>query len=229
MNLLHRAGDWIESLRRNAEAEEPSQPATQGRNYGIKQGYPPMPKPIPPPPNPPPGPPAETSEEKSPLQLLEEWARVAPGFFHTIPTHEPIEPAKLYAAIKEPHMSFKFSTFITDLEGFFAGFFKEVISSDAGKTLEQGIVSFVKTDIGKLALDAVEYASTLPAGTTQDALRSAAVAKLKEDLSATGKDLVSIGTSTLNLFIEAAFTYAQGTLTAVAAKKAQIEKVVAQA
>ena len=133
---------------------------------------------------------------------------------------EPIAQPK----IKEPHMAFKFSSIFSTLETFFEGFFQDILSSDAGKALEGGIVAFIKTDVGQLALDAIEYASELPAGTSDDELRAAAVAKLKADLVTAGKDITKIGESVLNLFIEAAYNYATGAVSGLKAIQAKTVK-----
>jgi len=109
-----------------------------------------------------------------------------------------------------------FVTAILAVAHLFVDVFKGLFSTDQGKAIEAGIVAFIKTDIGQLAVDAVQYASTL-IGKSNDQLRAAAVAKLKTDLETAGKDLTAFGESTLNLFIEMAFTYVQGTVAALPA------------
>jgi hypothetical protein len=110
-----------------------------------------------------------------------------------------------------------FVTAILAVAHLFVNVFKGIFSTDQGKQIEAGIVAFVKTDVGQLAVDAVQYASTIGGGQTNDQLRAAAVAKLKQDLVTAGKDLTAFGESVLNLFIEMAFTYVQGTVAALPA------------
>jgi hypothetical protein len=112
----------------------------------------------------------------------------------------------------------KHSFFVTALLGIahlFTNIFKGIFSSDQGKQIEDGIVAFIKTDVGQLAVDAVQYASTLVGDS--NTLRAAAVAKLEADLKTAGKDLTAFSESVLNLFIEMAFTYVQGTVAALPA------------
>jgi hypothetical protein len=126
------------------------------------------------------------------------------------------QPAAIAAAPAQENTPMSFlSKILSSIGHFFVGFFTTILGSDAAKTVEEAIIAFIKTDVGKLALDAVNYASTLPPGTSNDALRAAAVEKLKADLTAAGKDLKTIGTSSLNLFIEMAFTYVSGTISKI--------------
>jgi hypothetical protein len=98
------------------------------------------------------------------------------------------------------------------IEKGFTGFFSTLLGSDAAKSVEAGIVAFVKTDIGKLAVDAVQAISTIP-GLASATARDAAIANLKADLKTAGKDAEAIADSTYNLFIEMAYTYVTGTIT----------------
>ncbi len=116
-----------------------------------------------------------------------------------------------------------FQQFLVGAEKFFEGFFKQILGSQEAKTLEQAVLDFVKTDVGKLALDAVNIASAMPI-TGNDQIRAAAVAQLRTDLGKAGKDASTLATSTLNLFIELAFTYVTGSLPGLVAIKAEAGK-----
>lgn len=106
------------------------------------------------------------------------------------------------------------SKVLTAAEGFFKGLFADLIGA-AAEPLETAVVGFVKTDVGQLAVDSVQYASTLIGD--NPTLKAAAVAKLKADLATAGKDITTIAESTLNLFIELAYTYVKGTVAAIPA------------
>ena len=111
-------------------------------------------------------------------------------------------------------MSF-LSTALHAVEGFFKGVFSAILGSNEASALETAIVAFVKTDIGALALDAVQYASTLVGDNAT--LKAAAVTAFKADLKTAGKDVETLAESTLSLFIELAYTYAKGTVAALPA------------
>jgi glycerol-3-phosphate cytidylyltransferase-like family protein len=90
---------------------------------------------------------------------------------------------------------------------FFASVFKGIFSSAEAKTFENNVIEFVKTDIGALAVDAVEYVRVaLPNGGSVEK-RDAAVAKLKADAIAAGKDITGVAESALNTFIELALQF----------------------
>ena len=91
-----------------------------------------------------------------------------------------------------------FTDFFKGLFGFL-GFDK----STAAK-IEIGVTAFVKTDIGQLAVDAVDYVEAKLAGASGAEKRDAAIAKLKEDATAAGKNLSAFAKSTVNWFIETA-------------------------
>lgn len=87
------------------------------------------------------------------------------------------------------------------------GFFKNIFTGDQAKQQEQSIANFVRTDVGQLAVDAVEYVeASLPGGTGVEK-RDAAVAKLKADAASAGKDLSGLALSTLIWFIETALQW----------------------
>lgn len=91
--------------------------------------------------------------------------------------------------------------------GFFVKLFKGIFSSSEAKAFEQNLVDFVHTDIGKLAVDAVEFVEVSLPGGDGVTKRDAAVAKLKADAIAAGKDLTTIATSALNTFVEMALQF----------------------
>lgn len=104
------------------------------------------------------------------------------------------------------------SVILPFLGHYFVGLWSAFLGQDL-KALEQGIVSFVKTDIGKLAVDAVQTvnAQTL----TNSAKRDAAVAVLKTDLVNAGHDITKLAESDFNLFIESAYTYVKNTISSL--------------
>lgn len=108
---------------------------------------------------------------------------------------------------------FLISSILPFLEKYFVGLGEALIGSQAAKSLEQGIVAFVKTDVGALAIDAVQYASTLTGSDTD--LHAAAVAKFKTDLTAAGKDIETVGQDSFDLFIQAAYVYVKGTISQI--------------
>lgn len=110
---------------------------------------------------------------------------------------------------------FSLSAVLPFLTNYFEGFAEALIGSSAAKSLETGIVSFVKTDVGKLAIDAVQYADTLPPGGTNAELHAAAVTQFKADLTKAGHDITTLAESTFDLFVQAAYTYVKGTITAI--------------
>jgi len=91
------------------------------------------------------------------------------------------------------------------LGSYFENVFKAFLGSQGAKDLQSAVEKFVKTDIGAIALDAVEYVKdSLPGLTNVDA-REAAKNKLVEDAKAAGHDLSILGQGALNLFIELAY------------------------
>lgn len=80
----------------------------------------------------------------------------------------------------------------------------KAIGGQVGVKLLDFLRSFVKDQLGVLATDAVNYAEASMPGASGTEKRDAAVAKLKEDLAAAGKDVSSFSVSTLNFAVEAA-------------------------
>lgn len=108
---------------------------------------------------------------------------------------------------------FGLSKILPFLAHYFVGLGEALIGSAAAKSLEAGIVNFVKTDVGGLAIDAVEYASTL--GVANADAHAAAVTKFKSDLTAAGHDITTLATSTADLFIQVAYNYVKGTVASI--------------
>ena len=98
------------------------------------------------------------------------------------------------------------STIFKAIGNYFTNVFLSVLGSEGAKNLETAIKHFITTDIGAMALDAVEYVQDSLPGVTNVSARDAAKAKLVEDAKAAGKDLTLLGESALNLFIEMAYT-----------------------
>ncbi len=100
------------------------------------------------------------------------------------------------------------STILSAVESIFKGIFNKILGPTEAQNLEDAVINFVKTDVGKLAVDAVQLASATIGDNAS--LRATAVAALKADLQKAGKDAETIGESTLNLFVEMAYTYVSG-------------------
>lgn len=109
---------------------------------------------------------------------------------------------------------FSLSSILPFLGHYFVGLWSAFLGAEA-KTIEQGIVSFVKTDVGKIAVDAVSAVN--PQVLTNAAKRDAAVALLKADLVTAGKDITTLAESDFNLFIEMAYSYVKNTVAKVTA------------
>lgn len=88
---------------------------------------------------------------------------------------------------------------------YFVNVFKAFLGTEGAKGLQDAVKGFITTDIGALALDAVEYVHDSLPGLTDVAARDAAKAKLITDAKAAGHDLGILGQAALNLFIELAY------------------------
>lgn len=106
--------------------------------------------------------------------------------------------------------------------GFFAGLF----TPSQAKQQETAIAHFAATEIGQLAVDAVVYVDARLQGAGGVAKRDAAVAKLRADALAAGKQIEGAAASTLIWFIETALQAAisKGLVMAVAAIAASEEE-----
>lgn len=71
-------------------------------------------------------------------------------------------------------------------------------------SVAQFLNSFIQQDLGKMAIDAVQYAATLTDKSGADK-QAAAKQKLTDDLKAAGHDVTQFGESILNFLIESAY------------------------
>lgn len=85
----------------------------------------------------------------------------------------------------------------------FAGLWK-ALSGQLKVDLENFLKSFVKDDLGALAVDAVNFVEAKFQGAASIDKRNEAVDKFKEDLAAAGHDLQDFAGSLLIWFIETA-------------------------
>lgn len=117
---------------------------------------------------------------------------------------------------------FKFSTILSAIGHFFVGAFTKALPAleDSAKaeltSVEGSVVAFAKTDLGKLAIDAVTYASTLSGG-TDDTMRTAAKTKFIADAKTAGHDLSTIGLGIVDWMIQTAYTFSVNVVTAAGA------------
>lgn len=109
----------------------------------------------------------------------------------------------LLAESKDQIVEIEANAFI-DFFKMFAGLFRGLLPKDADTKITIGITSFIKTDLGQLAIDAVEYVQANMPGATGIERRDAAVAKLKTDAATAGKDLSAFAKSTIIWFVETA-------------------------
>ncbi len=77
------------------------------------------------------------------------------------------------------------------------------LKTDAEATLAAFLGKFITDDVGKLAVDAVNYAARNVDGSGADK-RDAAKTQLLNDAAAAGQDLASEGDAALNFLIETA-------------------------
>lgn len=108
-----------------------------------------------------------------------------------------------------------FSSILSKVGKFFVGIFSKsiptLIASAKAElaTVEQAVIVFAATDLGKLAIDAVGMAAT--AGQTGDAAFAAAKAKFIADAKGAGHDLETIGNGIVDWMIQTAYTFVAGT------------------
>lgn len=93
--------------------------------------------------------------------------------------------------------------FFGAIGSYFAGLFMAIIGQLGIKTA-QFLKDFAEEDLGKSAIDAVEYVEASIPGAGGVEKRDAAVAKLKTDAAMAGHDITAFATSTLNWLIETA-------------------------
>lgn len=107
---------------------------------------------------------------------------------------------------------FKVSSIVTSIGHFFVGIFAKALPSLEASVkaelvnVEVSITGFAATDLGKLAIDAVSAASTLPAG-TNSAMFAAAKAQFIADAKTAGHDLETIGLGVVDWMIQTAYTF----------------------
>lgn len=85
--------------------------------------------------------------------------------------------------------------------------FVKVFGKDASEKFAQGALSLLKTAEGKIVLDAVEAVQTL--STDGAGKRSAAFEKILADFKTQG---ISVGESVINMLIELAVQFLQGSI-----------------
>jgi hypothetical protein len=113
---------------------------------------------------------------------------------------------------------FKFSTILAAVGHFFVGAFTKALpalTADAKAeltTVEGSLVAFAKTDLGKLAIDAVTAASAVPNG-TNSAMFAAAKAQFLADAKTAGHDLSTIGLGVADWMIQTAYTFSVNVIT----------------
>ena len=91
---------------------------------------------------------------------------------------------------------------LTNAETYFAKI-ATTIEDEAKPVFSSLLTNFVETDLGKLAIDAVNYAATLT-DESDDGKRDAAKTQLLNDAEAAGHDLSTGATSFINFLIETA-------------------------
>lgn len=105
-----------------------------------------------------------------------------------------------------------FSTVLTAIGHFFTGAFTKALPAleTAAKaeltTVETSLVAFAKSDLGKLAIDAVSVASALPGGTSST-MFAAAKTQFIADATTAGHDLSTIGLGVVDWMIQTAYTF----------------------
>jgi hypothetical protein len=106
------------------------------------------------------------------------------------------------------------STLVTAAVGKIEGIFeKEIPTLTAAaktefSTVEAALQGFAKTDLGNLAIDAVNYAATL--GQTGTTAQATAKTKFVEDAKTAGHDLTTIGSGIVDWMIQTAYTVVNG-------------------
>ena len=119
---------------------------------------------------------------------------------------------------------FKFSTILSGISHFFKGVFSNSIATLEASakaelaTIEEAVILFAKTDLGKLAIDAV---ALVPSGQSNGASFSQAKATFIADAKTAGHDLATIGGGVVDWMVQTAYTYSAGILTQVAAQAAK--------
>jgi len=107
---------------------------------------------------------------------------------------------------------FKISTILASIAHVFVGAFTKALpalttaATAELTTVEGSLVTFAKTDLGKLAIDAVSTASALPGG-TNSAMFAAAKTQFIADAKVAGHDLETVGLGVVDWMIQTAYTF----------------------
>lgn len=110
------------------------------------------------------------------------------------------------STVVKPSLFQRIVTFSHDAGVKIENAFIAIFGKDAATKFAQASLSMLKTAEGKIVLDAVQVAEALPAGADK---RSAAFSQITSDLKTQGKSLAS---SEINMLIELAVQYMQGTI-----------------
>lgn len=116
-------------------------------------------------------------------------------------------------------MAFKFSTVLSAVSHFFTGAFTKALPALEASakaelaTVETSLSTFAKTDLGKLAIDAVAVASALPGGTAST-MFAAAKSGFIADATTAGYDLGAIGLGVVDWMVQTAYTFSVNVISA---------------
>lgn len=108
-------------------------------------------------------------------------------------------------------MTFSFSGIVSGLAHLFTGAFTKAVPTliDTAKTeltnIEASVSAFITTDLGKIAIDSVAYASSITSN--DNAARDAAKAKFIADAKIAGHDLETVGLGIVDWMVQSAYTF----------------------
>lgn len=111
----------------------------------------------------------------------------------------------------------KLSSIVGKVTSFFKGFFSQgipTLEAEAKNELsavENSLLVFIGTDLGKLAIDAVGVAAGV--GKSGDPAFAAAKSQFIADAKVAGHDLENIGSGVVDWMIQTAYTYISGVST----------------
>jgi len=108
-------------------------------------------------------------------------------------------------------------SFVSSVGKYFEGI-GESLFGQLAPEIKTFLTNFVETDLGALAVAAVQEVNVSMPGAADDAKRAAAKAALISKAKAAGKDLLVFGESLLNFVVEAAVQVATAAATAGVAK-----------
>jgi hypothetical protein len=112
------------------------------------------------------------------------------------------------AAPTAEHLSFwqKVKNFLTQAKTHVSTLFTDLLGADAAKKLQDGIVSALKTDAGKIVSSVVtEVQATMTSASGPDK-HAFALKAITDQLKAAGHDVEALGSSTLDTLISGAVT-----------------------